>query len=157
MSVNSNPVVASHGTFDGNLMGAVVLLEADINFQKLINTLEATAAEFATALANKQTQIQSELGTADSKYFINDGIAAIEAKIRGGQTLTDDDQKALEDYTQQISIRQSEIQAQVKGLDPVLTTEQNLPSALQQGANEFIQEVGTVNQGLQALANDKIG
>lgn len=153
---NNAPAVASHGTSDGTIIGAIVLLDADIDYQKLINSLEATAAKYATALADTQTQIQSQLSALQSEAAKDDDIAAVEARLKIGKP-NDGDAGLMQDYTTKLGLDQSEIQAAVKGIDPVLTTEQNQPSALQQGANEFIQEVGTVNQGMQALANDRIG
>lgn len=157
MSSNVTPVVASHGHFTGNITGAEVVLLADINYQKLVNNLEGIAAQYAAALANDQSQIQQLVLGLEQGQYKKDNIEIIENLIHDNQPLTDTQRDALTDYQSQLNIFQSEGQAATKAIDPVLTTEQNQPSALQQGANEFIQEVGTLNQGLQALANDRIG
>lgn len=151
------PIVKNHGTFDGTVLGAVALLQADVKYQELINNMEASAAQYATKLADMQTAIQGALQTYEQKEYCIDDIAGIQAFMRDGGTLTDDQKSELQDYTQQISMRQAQTQAAIKGIDPVLTTEQNAPSALQQGANEFLQEIGTVAQELQNNTNNRIG
>ena len=157
MSSNVTPVVTSQGHFTGNITGAEVVLLADINYQKLVNDLEGIAAQYAATLANDQNQIQQLTLSLEQGQYQKDGIQAIEDLLHDNQPLSDTQRDALQDYQSQLNIFQSEGQAATKAIDPVLTTEQNQPSALQQGANEFIQEVGTLNQGLQALANDRIG
>jgi predicted nucleic acid-binding Zn-ribbon protein len=150
------PVVNNNGTFDGTVLGAVVLLEADAEYQNLVNSLEATAAGYATKLADMQTAIQEGLQLRDTQLYCLDDIDNIQKKIRNGQTLTDEDKNKLQDYTQQLPVIQSEYQAAIKSIDPVLTTTQNQPAALQQGANEFITELGSVIQGLIANSHNQI-
>ncbi len=154
---NPPPVVASHGHFSGDVCGAQVLLLADIGYQELVNQLEAVAAKYATTLADAENAIQTNTLQQQTAMGNQCGLPYIECYLAEGLPLTAVMQNDLQVYTTEVGVIQSTGQAATKAIDPVLTTEQNQPSALQQAANEFIQEMGTVNQGWQALANDRIG
>lgn len=151
------PVVASHGHFSGDVNGAEVLLLADIGYQELINNLQAVAAKYATKLADAENAIQQNVLQNQTDEAASCDLEQISADLKDGNPLSATEISDLQMYTTQLGVIQSQGQAATKAIDPVLTTAQNQPSALQQAANEFIQEVGTVNQGLQALANDRIG
>jgi hypothetical protein len=159
MSVNSTnpaPVVASHGHFKGTVMGAEVILLADIAYQNLINSLEALSAQYATTLANAENTIQDQLSTLQQQAWASNHMTDVTNDINNNK-VTKTDQAEMGAYTTALQFDTSEVQAATKSIDPVLTTEQNQPSALQQGANEFIQELGAVIQVWQAVANDRIG
>jgi|GEM_PF-4276499 len=155
VNIIHNPVVQSHGHYTGDTIGALQVMSAVIEFAQLNMDLMNIAATFATALANLITKIQSGLQDEQKKLWDQYHMDRIQQDIADDK-VTDQDKSEMQEYTTALGVVQSTIQAGTKAIDPTLTTTQNLPNSLSTSQNEFLQEVGTLNQGQQALANDRI-
>jgi paraquat-inducible protein B len=163
-NVTPPPLMASHGTKQGgDSIGAQKMLLSMLGFSQVVMALETTMANFSVQISGYQTTIQKELTTqteALRKAYNMDTIES-DVKLHSATTSTDvgmngAESAANQQYTTQLQLLQTKIQSASKAFDPVATMAQNMPNSLISSLNEFLQEAGTLNQGMQSLANNKV-
>jgi hypothetical protein len=148
--------VQSHGTYTGQCIAAKVVLNADITTQALGNSLQVIFSKMATMLAGIEVQIQDQMASIQQTLWNNNGMQVIEQDIQSGTKLTQDQQSAISVYSTQLGSAQSQIQAETKAIDPVLTPTQNMPQAITTSLNEEMNETGSVISGMSFVAQCKI-
>lgn len=150
------PTIPSHGTYTGDCLAASKLLMAVVAFAQILMDMEVLGAQFVVVLANLQLEIQNLLPSEIEKLRKQYDMDQIEKDIKNGK-VTDAEKSEMQEYTTAVNVTQSVIQAGVKSIDPTQSTTQSTVTGIGTSMTEFLQEAGTVNQGQQALANDRIG
>jgi hypothetical protein len=157
-------LVQNGGSGTGAIIGATIILAANIAFQVLINNLVTIAAKWATMLADDENAIQNQL-TALQQAAWGDGsttgptsgyqMAKVEQDLQNNPSSSTLQwcQTMMNGYSTALGLDQSSVQAGVKGIDPVETTVQSQPQSLEQAGNEEQSEAGTAIQNGSFLAS----